>query len=520
MKKFLLGLLVAAMFLGLTACSPEVSSKLGDTMGKMSNNIYGIKANMVQVDKATESVDNSVEKNESGNVASVNLGAAAEVMNTISSIKGSDQKRVALKANLSVTVSGSDDPVAAAAAAAAITSSAEAKKTALSGSTVADTNPQLKAALENALASVGTSLTDNPTKAELATVAVISKMADALMTEGISEEELASTGQAALDTLKVISDFGGIDLLADADVAGLISSLSGAKSLSRDEEEQAANASAKLYSTTLRKVVEMITEDKAFVEARYNSFILQAKAMKAAYEMISSAYITDVTGIDDYDNLFGNPIDLGLTIEDLIKYITTWLVVEIDTVVGSDLISPFMEALITPDNYDFLTNIENPAKPFNGEAVSDASEALLGGLFSAVVSDTTLEAFMGLSDTQNEIAEMKDMFKEMDPEMSDEEAGDQASMMVVMGYVMQIIDGVINDVSEFVAKATDAVKMIPQDFLRFVGTSVVIMVDAEWDNAIFQLAGVPASAGNKVSALLDNLKGMIPVFSEEEELGD
>ena len=60
MKKILLGLLVIAMVLALTACSQETYAKWAENMGKMGNNVYGIEANMADVDKATEAVSNSV----------------------------------------------------------------------------------------------------------------------------------------------------------------------------------------------------------------------------------------------------------------------------------------------------------------------------------------------------------------------------------------------------------------------------------------------------------------------------
>ena len=57
MKKIAYVLLVIAMFLCLTACSQDQYAKLGELMGKMSGNVYGIKPNMKDVDAATDKVD-------------------------------------------------------------------------------------------------------------------------------------------------------------------------------------------------------------------------------------------------------------------------------------------------------------------------------------------------------------------------------------------------------------------------------------------------------------------------------
>ena len=503
MKKFLLGLLVAAMVIGLTACSPEVSSKLGSTMGKMGNNIYGIKANMVQVEKATETVDNSVTKDESGNVTAVDLTTAAQVMNSISSIKGSDQKREALKASLSQPVSTGNP----AAVQTAITNSANTKKEALASSTDADQYSQLKTALTTALAAVGTSLTASPTKAELATVAVISEMADAIMTEGITEAQLAQKGQDALDTLKVISDFGGIDLLADADINGLFAALSN-KSVSRDDEELAVNMAA-LYGKSLRKVTEMITEEKAFSEAKYRSFILQAQAMKSAYDMISTSYIADATEIANYDSLLTAKIDHGQTLEDLTKYLVSWLVVEIDDLLGSNLICTFLNGMINLDNYFYMVNAGNPDYTFDGEAAAEAGQDVLDDLFNQVFSDITLDAFV--TNAQTDIDEMAASLKELG--MSDEEAQEQAELLVIMGYLMDTVDGVINNVTEAVNRVTESIKKLPADFFRFLGTSVVILVDSEWHEGLFSLIkDENGQSVTTVSGMMDAVHNMIANF--------
>ena len=96
MKKILLGLLVIAMVLALTACSQETYSKLAENMGKMGNNVYGISANMTDVNNATETVSASVsvQKDESGAItgATIDFSAAAKITESVASIKDSEQK--------------------------------------------------------------------------------------------------------------------------------------------------------------------------------------------------------------------------------------------------------------------------------------------------------------------------------------------------------------------------------------------------------------------------------------------
>ena len=470
MKKFLLGLLVVLMVLGLTACSPEVSSKLGDAMGKMSTNVYGIKANMVQVEKAAESVDNSVSKDESGNVETVNLAKAAQVMDQISNIKGSDQKVAALKESLTQTVSGSDDATAAAAAQAAIAASANTKKTALDASAAAAANVQLTTAISNALAAVETSLTDNPTKAELATVAVISAMADALMDENLDVDAMAQKGQDALDTLKVISDFGGISLINDEILNGLLdTALSGNKSIAREGEEDALNPFIELYSDTAAAVINMITENGQFVEAKYRSFILQAQAMKAAYDMISASYIPDPTNLDDYDKALLASIDHGLGTEDLVKYLISWLFTEIN-VIDNNVAGIIENGVIVPiigpavnNNYAYLTDLKTAAQTnaqFNTTGIGDD---LLANLINAV------SRYLG--DEGNTSGTMDDRLNKL--------------------------------ASDFNTAFNTATSTLSNDFFRFLGTTVVIIVDANWSDSLFSL--VSMATGGQV----ENVSGVV-----------
>ena len=73
MKRFAIGLLLVALVLGFTACSQDFSAKMGNGMNKMGNNIYGIKYNSIEVDKAAIAVDNSISED-----GSVDINKAAE----------------------------------------------------------------------------------------------------------------------------------------------------------------------------------------------------------------------------------------------------------------------------------------------------------------------------------------------------------------------------------------------------------------------------------------------------------
>ena len=116
MKKNLLGLLIIALAIGLTACSQEGYVKLAEKMGKMSENVYGIEANMSDVHNATGTVDSTVEitVGEDGKTSAVlKLDNAAQIMADVAKVKNSGQKTEALKTALSEPVVDPNDENAA-----------------------------------------------------------------------------------------------------------------------------------------------------------------------------------------------------------------------------------------------------------------------------------------------------------------------------------------------------------------------------------------------------------------------
>ena len=58
--------------------------------------------------------------------------------------------------------------------------------------------------------------------------------------------------------------------------------------------------------------------------------------------------------------------------------------------------------------------------------------------------------------------------------------------------------------AEKIADLGVAVKALPGDFMRFVGTAVVMLRDSEWAGALLSLAKVPSSEQHKVSYLLNS----------------
>ena len=388
MKKILLGLLVIAMALALTACSQETYQKLAENMGKMSNNVYGIGANMTDVNNATEAVSASVsvQTDESGNVtgATIDFSAAAKITESVASIKDSEQKTEALKEELSKPVASSEAEQAAIQT--ALQNQADTLAAAfndiITNNSSAPEAEQLSAeqielitTVQEALNSI--TISENPTMAELTTVAVLSEMAATVQTvatsdtsvyygeEGLTDEGLAVADSAlsSLDTLKMTSEVAGMDLLGDVDIMALISSMSGG-SKGINPEVLTYLAGFKAPIATIAKLVTN-PETKQFDEAKYNSLVAQSKAIKMSYDLLSALYVKPAS-IADVDEVLKAKTNHGLIVDDLIRYLVSVIFISIDKADGKAALAEFINE---PGIYEALMDIENGGEAFNNTDV-------------------------------------------------------------------------------------------------------------------------------------------------------
>ena len=315
MKKILFGLLVIAMVLALTACSHDQYEQLGELMGNMSGNIYGIEANLMDVENATNQVDGAVAVDGEGNVTvSLEAKTAQSIVSSVVSVKNSETKKEALKTSLSEPLLGKGATDASKAELKAqITAQATVSK--IDTATVAEEKKELAESVNEVLDAVQASLSDNPTKAELATVAVLATLSDAV--KNGNEETYKEAGKAAVDALKITTEIGQVDLFANIDLTKLAEMFT--KGISRDiardgeEEQDMLDKFMPVFGDSIPEVLDCLTENEKFTAQRYAKFVMECKAMRASYEMIAKGYNIDVNA-----QLRGQvAVDSGLTIEDL-----------------------------------------------------------------------------------------------------------------------------------------------------------------------------------------------------------
>ncbi len=414
MKKIALGLLVIAMFLCLTACSQDQYAKLGELMGKMSTNVYGIKPNMKDVDAATDKVDGTVKVDEEGTVTvEVKSEDAKSIVDSVIAVKDSSSKREALQESLEEPILGKDaTEQQKAEVKSQLTAQATGSK--IDTTNIPESRKDLAEAVNDALELVGSSLSENPTKAELATFATIKTLADAVKGD---ESGFADAGKKALDALSITAEAAGIDLFADADITDLINNIKG-RDISRDGGEEDLSKWLPVVSKSVAGIIRCMTNSKGeFSDQRYNKFIMECRAIKAAFEMMAKAYSED-----EIDAILKKDIDLGLTIESLGRYAISLVFVELTDLSKPDAekgdgVRLFIEHYVN-NNYAALMDIANKYNELDNPMAENSKysediELATGCLVNGIVAAYKIEISDTIQTPEEFVAKLKESIEKL-----------------------------------------------------------------------------------------------------------
>ena len=359
------------MAIGLVSCSLE---DVGGFMGFMSKNVYGIKANMQDVKDATKKINDAVEEDEDGNII-IDLDKAAKVIDNIGDISASPQKKEEFQKQLA-------EPVAEGKGAevqAALQDSIDVVKGTLPDpDDIEDQKAKdVVKSISDILDKAKESISDNPTKGDLATVAVINDMAN-LANEIAADPEMvndpdkavkvADRGLSALNTLKVVSEVAGVNLLEGIDVSAMMSDLG----KSRDGEDDELQKYFAMASKNVAKLVRLITKDGKLDANKYNWVLSQARAVMASYELMAKPYISkDKLDIKNLDTIFEDAkIKRNLTPDDLILYFECVMMTTSQEVEGWDAqLKKFVD-----DNYEALMDLGNKSKDIDFDKYSDLTD--------------------------------------------------------------------------------------------------------------------------------------------------
>ena len=303
-NKVLIGALTVLLVIGMVSCSMDEYAKLGEAMGKMGNNVYGIEPNMQKVNETTKKFDDKVTKNEATGKVEVELVDPADLISSVAEIKNATKKTEELKKQLDEPlakdgVSGEEIQQSLQSTMKNIISAMD-----VDPSVLASADDKVKSAYEsvtNALNDIKDNISENPTKADLAAVSIVKDLANTvkniaenpdqynkadgeLDTEKIIED--ANKALQALDALKVTSTAADLDILKDFNLASLFSSSgSGSKALSDDSSSpKDEDAMRKFMFSAIDSFTKMVSVDGKFDEVKYNRFIFQMRAIRTAYE--------------------------------------------------------------------------------------------------------------------------------------------------------------------------------------------------------------------------------------------
>jgi len=354
MKKLLIGILACCLILCFVACDAASIQKLAGVMGNLGENVYGISANLDDVDDTAAAVDSSVTV-EGGDVT-VDLSAAASVSSTISEISNSEQKTSALKEEMSKPVSSD-----ATTAAAVKTQLTEKKETVATEATTAINSTTLtteqKAVLNAVVDNIkNIPVSDNPTKAELVTVAVVADLANtlkdnasAIASDSAAQLAVVNKALSALETIKTVNKTE-VDLLKGVDIASAMASFTGGgKALAKGSITVAPEVAG--YISMMNKGIQTVinaigtdAEGKLSTEG-YTRFIAQMKSMRVAYETAAFAcrpYSVKLDSESEYglagvDAFLKGTTKAGgkYTVNDLVTYIVAVAFTEADSAAGS-----------------------------------------------------------------------------------------------------------------------------------------------------------------------------------------
>lgn len=303
-NRVLIGVLTVLLVIGMVSCSMDEYAKLGEAMGKMGNNVYGIEPNMQKVNETTKKFDNKVTKNEATGKVEVELVDPVDLISSVAEIKNATKKTEELKKQLDEPLA--KDGVSGGEIQRSLQSTMENIISAMDvdPSVLASADDKVKSAYDsvtNALNDIKDSISDNPTKADLAAVSIVNDLANTvkniaenpdqynkadgeLDTEKIIKD--ANKALQALDALKVTSTAADLDILKDFNLASLVSSSgSGSKALSDDSSSpKDEDAMRKFMFSAIDSFTKMVSVDGKFDEVKYNRFIFQMRAIRTAYE--------------------------------------------------------------------------------------------------------------------------------------------------------------------------------------------------------------------------------------------
>lgn len=488
MRKIAFLFIIVVLLLGITACSQEFYSGLGSGMGAMSHNIYGIKPDVRKAEASADYISGAIVKDKDGNIT-IDLDHAAMIIDTMADIRKSPQRAAALRDLLNQDVPTED----ADAVRGAIINQASDLISALEGYAVDEAMADVRWSIVRAVKDIHDSLETIGTEArvpqmeDIALTAILNKMAASIMKKNVDAEEVSDLGKKCVDTIKVIADIATLDILADVDVTGLVNNMT--KDISR-AEGGVNPVIASTLGKTVSKMVDLISNDKEFDELKYNTFIMEAKALKAAYEMTCVKYMPEektfinVLMTVDPDINPDFVVDSGLTIEDFFMYLMLTLHIgfqDYTNGIWGEVVATYVHI---GRNYEILSDLDHATEA--PTSLGDSVEEILHGVDNYLQKNGEKYDIPEDFDFDTLMDEIEQKKKDSQEYTAEDELDDIIHALTGRddyGFsdLMESIGDLVTEAKEGASKLA---RQFSDGFTNVMTTSLVILTDAEYMNLL------------------------------------
>lgn len=469
--------LLVVLALVLTSCSQDSAANLGSLMGKMGNNVWGIKADLRKSEAAAEKVDtiDSADKIQS-------TEAADELISTVKSIIGSDQNVEAFHEEMGkpAAIEATDFKNAV--------NSLSTKVT-----TLETTQPQLAKAFESTINSFNNLDRSKLTKSDVVTVSLVNSLLEEAGSATSTPEAVVSKANDVLAVLKLTTGFSELNVIDDIDLSGIFSAMSSNKTnnkaVSRDDDP---NTLLLALGKTLEKIANLITDDDGmFNNPKFRRFHMEAKAIKLAYEVAMSPYFAE--GYNLGDTIKGvcndNRPKTEASLDDLVMYVCASVSCYVDNI--SKLSERFLTQYLSKTIIDALANADMTVLKeqavdsmatvleINRQESQDLSSDVWTELIEAIAEETHTNKDV-VYDTISTIKDYLDNGESLSNIFNNLLSENQE----------YIIDSAVKElIEDLQTSLADIIESIRNEAKYFVGTVTGILYDSGFDKIIDRMIG-------------------------------
>lgn len=393
MKKpiFVLSMALAIICAACVSCDGSLTG----IMQKMGGNVFGLEADDSKVDAAQEKLDGSVEYKDGK--AEIDWKQAASAASDVAGMIDSQQLKDKVAGKM-------QEPVSKDAGEAKKVSDAMKEQLASSAATVgiiAATDMTIPSSSRAALQAVGEALVavretigDNPTKGDLATVAIINDLADKAYEAAFLAKAAGGEGDAAAEAnerlnemaMEVISSIYALKTISGSvsTIGSSLENLDIAVLLSEDkaldpidlqdsEADEFGRKIAAAIDPVLRNFKGLMEENGIYSETETADLIRDMRAMRTAYEVFAmTANGTDATTIEEAVNSAISLIkgeagyqlqswaraEAGLTFDDIVYYAFSIVITEKPAELVHDRLSAYLAGASVKESIEGLTKLD------------------------------------------------------------------------------------------------------------------------------------------------------------------